>query len=305
MLGNLTVTQTKRRSRLSLKVRGERCLRVVKRIGIPKALGVFTVAGILLPWAFALMGAGKNFATVLLGLPVPIWMLTKKPGVEKGTVRLEPTLLHEEPKPEQPKAETPRTAKKKPSDSQRREEMAAALEGDLRGAGEAFDDGKLTMTPMVQIGTTESILELLPSSQLEPSFKPFPDAEFRVEFGRQWPLVSTTVRDSKGHIITTINKNHWRVYPPFCQEKNYTEDALEVLDSSLHVVLQLKLLQDRVQVQGEWWDSQRHGLRISRSPDAKRGQVMQLGPEIKRNEALIEPMFKYPSKQHWQEFVAN
>jgi len=274
-------------------------------MGIPKTLGVFTVAGILLPWGFALMGAGKNFATVWLGLAVSSRKLTKKPDAEKVTVKVEPTLAHEEPKPEQPKAETSRTAKKKPADSQRREKMAAALEGDLRGAGDAFDDGKLRITPMVQIGTTESILELLPSSQLEPSFKPFPDAEFRVEFGRQWPLVSTTVRDSKGHIIATINKNHWRVYPPYCQEKNYTEDALEVLDSSLHVVLQLKLLQDRVQVQGEWWDNQGHGLRISRSSDPKRGQLVHLGPQVKRNEALIQPMFRYPSKQHWQEFIAE
>jgi hypothetical protein len=244
-------------------------------------------------------------ATALLGLAVPAWKLTKKSDAEEGTVRAEPTLLLEEPKPERPTAEIPRTAEKKPSDSQRREEMAAALEGDLRGAGEAFDDGKLRMTPMVQIGTTESILELLPPSQLEPSFKPFPDAEFRVEFGRRGPIVSTTVRDSKGHIIATINKNHWRVYPPYCQEKNYTEDALEVLDSSLHVVLQLKLLLDRVQVQSEWWDNQGHGQRISTSSDPKRGQLLHLGPQIKGNEAFIQPMFRYPSKQHWQEFVAE
>jgi hypothetical protein len=264
----------------------------VKRIGIPKVLGAFTVAGILLPLGFALMGADKIIAPGLTLVAI-------------GGTSVNPTPSHEEPKPEQPSAEFSRTAKKKPPDFQRREELATALEGDLRGAGDAFDDGKLRITPMVQIGTTESILELLPSSQLEPSFKPFPDAEFTVEFGRQWPVVSTTVRDSKGHIIATINKNHWRVYPPYCQEKNFTEDALEVLDSSLHVVLQLKLLPDRVQIQGEWWDNQGHGLRISRSPDPKRGQVTQLGPEIKRNDALIEPMFKYPSKQHWQEFVAN
>ena len=341
MRGKLSVTQTKRRSRLALKVRGERCLRVMARMGTPKVLGAFTVAGILLPWGFTLMGADKNIAagltlvaiggasfvylvwtwehiakrhkvlrifliaTVLLGLAVPSWKLTKKPDAEKGTVKVEPTLSHEEPKPEQPKAEISRTPKKKPSDSQRREELAAAVEGDLRGVGEVFDDGKLRITPMVQIGTTASILMLIPSNQLEPFFKPFPDAEFRVEYGRRGPMVNTTVRDSDGHIVATINKNHWRVYPPFCQEKNYTENALEILDGSLHVVLQLKLLPDRVQVQGEWWDNQGHGLRISKSPDPKRGQVTSLSAQIKRNEAFIKPMFKYPSKHHWQEFEAK
>jgi hypothetical protein len=242
-------------------------------------------------------------ATVLLGLAVPSWNLSKKLDAEKGTVKVGHTLSQEESKPEQPSVELSGAAEKKFSDFLRREEMAAALEGDLRGATEVFDDGKLRITPMVQIGTTETILMLIPSNQLEPYFKPFPDAEFRVEFGRRGPVVSTTVRDSGGHIIATINKNHWRVYPPFCQEKNYTEDALEILDSSLHVVLQVKLLLDRVQVQGEWWDNQGHGIRISKSPDPKRGQVAPLGPQIKRNEALIQHMFKYPSKYHWQEFV--
>jgi hypothetical protein len=313
----------------------------MERTGIPKVLGAYTVAGILFPWGITLMGANQNIAsgrtlvaiggaslvyliwagehiakhhivlrifltaTVLLGLAVPSWKLTKKPDAEKGTVKVEPTLSHEEPKPKQPKAEISGTGKKNPSDSQRREEMAAALEGDLRGAGEVYDDGKLRMTPMVQIGTTGSVLMLIPSNQLEPSFKPFPDAEFRVEFGRRGPIVNTTVRDSHSHIVATINKNHWRVYPPFCQEKNYTEDALEILDSSLHVVLQVKLLLDRVQVQGEWWDNQGHGLRISKSPDPKLGQLTRSNPQIKRNEALIQPMFKYPSKHHRQEFVAK
>jgi hypothetical protein len=204
MRGNITVTQTKRRSRLLLKVRGERCLRVMGRMGIPKVLGAFTVAGILLPWGFTLIGADKNIAarltlvaiggaslvylvwawehiakrhivlrifltaTILLGLAVPSWTLTKKPDAEKGTVKVEPTLSHEEPKPEQPKAEISRTPKKKPSDSQRREELAAALEGDLRGAGEVFDDGKLRISPLVQIGTTASILMLIPSNQFNP-----------------------------------------------------------------------------------------------------------------------------------------
>lgn len=187
-----------------------------------------------------------------------------------------------------------------------REEKAAALQGDLRGASQVFTDGKQRVAPWVQIADTESIFVMLPpkpGEQPQPYFQPFPDAEFRVEYGKKGPMVTTAIRDSEGHIVANIIKNHWTVYPPFCQDKNYTEDALEILDSSWHVVFQLKIFPDRVQVQAEWWDNQGNGLRITKSPDPRRGLVAPLGPRIKRNESLIKPIFQYPSKYHWREFV--
>lgn len=190
--------------------------------------------------------------------------------------------------------------------AQWREERAAVLEGDLRGAGEIFTDGKQRVAPWVQIADTQSIFVMVPPKPGEPPqpyFRPFPDAEFRVEYGKKGPMVTTAIRDSEGHIVANIVRNHWTVYPPFCQDKNYTVDALEILDSSWHAVFQLKILPDRVQVQAEWWDNQGNGLRITKSPDPKRGLVAPLGPKIKRNESLIKPMFQYPSKYHWREFV--
>jgi len=187
-----------------------------------------------------------------------------------------------------------------------REEKASLLEVNLRGAHERFADGKIRGYPFFQVGDSESIFIATPDFKGDPYFKPFPDAEIRLQFGRQGPLVSTTVRDGQGHIVATIDENHWMVYPPYCTDKNYTADglALEVLDSSLHVVLQLKILPDRVQVQGEWWDNQGHGLRFLKSPDSpKNGMVAALGPRDKKNELLIKSMFRYPSKHHWQELV--
>src|ERR1700674_2803774 len=163
--GNITVTQTNRRSRLPLKVRGARGLGVMDRNLI---------------WAWEYIAKRHIVlrifltATVLLGLAVPSWNLSKKLDAGKGTVKVGDTLSQEESKPEQPSAELSGAAEKKLLDYLRREEMAAALEGDLRGAGEVFDDGKLRITPMVQIGTTASILMLIPSNQLESYFKPFP-----------------------------------------------------------------------------------------------------------------------------------
>jgi hypothetical protein len=186
-----------------------------------------------------------------------------------------------------------------------REEQAAVLEGDLRGAGEIFNDGKERVAPWVEIADSGSVSIMLPRKAGEPAqpyYKPFPDAEFRTEYGKKGPMVSTTIRDGDGHIVATVEKNHWTVYQPFCPDKNYTEDALEILDSSWHVVLQLRILTDRVQVQGEWWDNQGNGLRVVKGSDGH-AYAAPLGPRIKRNELLIRPMFVHPSKHHWEEFV--
>jgi len=194
-----------------------------------------------------------------------------------------------------------------------REEKAASLEGDLLGAGEVFNDDKARVAPWVQIGDSDSIFVMVPpkpGEQPQPYFQPFPDAEFRVEFGKKGPLVSTVIRDSEGHTVLTIDRNHWKVYPPFCQDKNYTENTLEVLDSSGHVVLQLRLLPQSfpmplVQIQAEWWDNQGNGVRIMRTPGRKNGQLSPLGPKITRNESLIKPVFEYPSAKHWGELIGQ
>jgi hypothetical protein len=148
---------------------------------------------------------------------------------------------------------------KKLSKAQWRGKMAAALEGDLRGAGEIFTDGKVRGVPGIEMGDGGSFLWMLPpkpGQPVQPYFVPFPDAEFRTEYGKAGPLVSTTIRDGDGHIVAVMDSNHWNVYLPYCSDKNYTDDALEILDASFHVVLQIKIYPNVVQVQGEWWDNQ-------------------------------------------------
>jgi hypothetical protein len=118
-------------------------------------------------------------------------------------------------------------------------------------------------------------------------------------------LLSTTIRDAEGHTVASIDKNHWKVFAPFCADKNYTNDGmtLEILDSSLHVVFQLKFASDAVQIQGEWWDNQGNGKRILKDARGPGSVVEFLGPRQKKNEDLIKPMFVYPSSEHWQEFI--
>jgi len=184
-----------------------------------------------------------------------------------------------------------------------RAEQANALEGDLLGA----EDGLLEngATPWVQIGDSKSVFIMASKEKVSPYFKPFPDAEFLVEGGKTAPLISTTVRDRFGNLVVKIKQNHWTVYPPYCSDKNYTKYALEVEDSSGHVLLQIRLVPGppRVQVQGEWWSDEGRGLRIVMTQDGNQGLIAPLVPQDQKNDHLIQEIFKYPSRNHWKELV--
>lgn len=200
--------------------------------------------------------------------------------------------------------------------AQWRIEQSEALEGDLLGSGTKPLPAGVGAPPFVQVGTSNSIMFMVTPST--PIFKPFPDAEFLVEPSAKGPLVSTTVRDSEAHVILTIKRNHWQVYPPYCQDKNYNQTSLEVIDSEGHVVFQLVILPHGgngadnspkgwwgVQIQAEWWDNEGHGLRVQAAPNGINGEVNYLGKTIRKDNELINPIFEYPSKSHWGQLVGQ
>jgi hypothetical protein len=131
----------------------------------------------------------------------------------------------------------------------------------------------------------------------------FPDAGIRIEWGYHGPLFTTTVRDRNGNLVVEVTRNHWHVYPFYSADKNYNRNALEVQDSAGHVVLQVQVLSDAIKLQGEWWDTQHNGIRFL-APDVRsrdKGAVIEhLGPLDQKPNALIRPMFMYPSKDYWR-----
>jgi len=183
-----------------------------------------------------------------------------------------------------------------------RAEQAAALEGDLLGAEMVFTDGAKRGFPMVQIGRgTTFVMTPDGVSDIFPFFK---DSGVRIETGKMGPLLTTIIRDRNGNLVAEIRRNHWKVYAQYCADKNYTKDALEIQDSAGHVVLQSKILPMTIQIQGEWWDTQGGGVRMVELPDPRMGsQVLPMNRQNQHTEALIEPMFEYPSKDHWGEPV--
>lgn len=183
-----------------------------------------------------------------------------------------------------------------------REEMAAALEGDLVGAGPTIDDGKPHGFPMLQVGETTYVMT---PNGVRDIFPFFPDSGVRIEWGAKgWPLLSTTVRDHNGNLVLEIIRNHWRIHPSYSAENNYTKDTLEVQDTAGHVVLQAQILPGKISLLGEWWDVQGNGVRLSKPHTKTPGVgsiVTRMNPQNQHLEALIEPIFEYPSKDHWGE----
>ena len=119
--------------------------------------------------------------------------------------------------------------------------------------------------------------------------------------------VSTIIRSPDGKLVAQIIDNEWKINPRNIFDRNYSDDALEVKDHRGDIVLQIRVLPDRVQLQGNFYDGQGHGFGIGKIKDPNTGEVhgiwVKSGPENPTLELTIEPMFRYPSEFHLGERV--
>jgi hypothetical protein len=76
------------------------------------------------------------------------------------------------------------------------------------------------------------------------------NSQFKVELINGKAKISTRITDESGNLIAEIIRNEWKVAPTRAWDRNYSGDALEVKDSRGYVVLQVRVLADRIQIQG-------------------------------------------------------
>lgn len=181
-----------------------------------------------------------------------------------------------------------------------RAERAGDTEGDLVPYGNPV--GHTSLPPPIQFGEGGQPIAIAGMLKL------YYDTGLLVSWGKDWPEITTTVRDKQGNEVAKIERNHWSTTKS-CLDKNYTRDSLEVKDLRDHVVLQVKIFPDKVQLQGIWY-SDTEGIEAIESPvPAKPGSVLYLMPKDSKgnypNEYLIAPLFKYPSKDHWAELASK
>jgi hypothetical protein len=75
-----------------------------------------------------------------------------------------------------------------------------------------------------------------------------------------------------------------------------------VKDDKGNIVLQVKALPDRIQIQGEWWQNQARGIRLVAAPTGCGANIQFFGPSFRPEQGEpIRPIFMYPSETHFGE----
>jgi hypothetical protein len=179
-----------------------------------------------------------------------------------------------------------------------REEKAAALEGDL------FLASSNATRKVIEFGAGGMRAEADANGR---ALSFYADANLDVRNDDGHLLLSTVVRDQQGKVVVKIENNHWSVSPDkgICLDKNYSDDALEVKDGRDHIVLQMRLYPDRIQLQGEWFNDKGEPVMVAVNPKTKGTVIFVKGLKYDPNvEAIvIRPLFQYPSATHWAEWV--
>lgn len=167
------------------------------------------------------------------------------------------------------------------------------------------------IVPKLQIANTGTIIWLDGGDAAKFIHELLKDNNFKavIEEGRL--KVSMTIIDKDGEIVAEIARNEWKVNPNNSFDRNYSTDSLEVKDSLGDIILQLRLVADRVQIQGRFYRSKSKLYSIEKVIGAE------IGDEYEDDEWVnihlitkdfpaklkIRPMFKYPSDLHMGKFV--
>jgi hypothetical protein len=119
--------------------------------------------------------------------------------------------------------------------------------------------------------------------------------------------VTAQIKDQQGRLVAELIRNEWTTAPnPQAWDRNYNDNTLEVKNSAGRIALQVRLLPDRVQLQGEWWDTN-HGYRMVASDDPSNpgGFILIFGgPKVHPEDPpFVKPLFVYPSDLHFGELV--
>lgn len=123
-----------------------------------------------------------------------------------------------------------------------------------------------------------------------------------IELAGDQLLVTIVIRNKEGLIVAEIIQNEWKVNPHNTWDRNYSRNSLEVRDPSGDIVLQVRLVEDRVQFQAKMYASNKTGIAFVKGPGG--GYIERSTPE-RPFRSIISPIFKYPSDIHFGELIDN
>lgn len=190
-------------------------------------------------------------------------------------------------------------------ENQRKNEAKKAYTGKLQPEKKVIFSGKDNIYPELEIGDSGTVFSYAGPPDT-PFIKIAEDDNIKIEIEGGEIKLSTKIRDKNGQIIAELINNEWKVVPPpNSWDRNYSPNALEVRDPHGDVILQVRLVENRVQFQAKLYDSTGRGVGFVKSPDPERkGCIIELtGPAHPNLDLKIIPIFKYPSELHLGEFV--
>jgi len=158
------------------------------------------------------------------------------------------------------------------------------------------------VTPKIELGDGGTIFSFA-GPQGQPLFKIFDDNSLTVVIDGGQVKVSTLIRDKSGSAVAELINNEWKVNRNNTFDRNYSKDALEVKDNSGDIVLQVKVLNDRIQFQGKFYNSQGNGVALGKHDSGQGGVIEMTGANHPHLKLKIEPIFQYPSENHLGELV--
>jgi hypothetical protein len=188
---------------------------------------------------------------------------------------------------------------------QEKEEMASAYAGVLRPDSTTLFStiDRFSTYPYMEIGDSGVAIQYSgPSGQ--PIFSIFEDQPITISKNREQLEVSAKIRGKNG-LVAEIENNEWIVKPSQSWDRNYNENALEVKDNSGDVVLQVRLLNDRIQFQGKFYDKYGNGLALVGREDLGGFIIERTGSDYPILTSVIEPMFMNNSLLHFGEIIRS
>ncbi len=176
------------------------------------------------------------------------------------------------------------------------EKARSAYTGILQAQQHIVVSGTQHVWPKVEFGDSGAI-PMYAGPQGSPLFTFAEDMKLTIVREEGHVKVSTIIRDRTGRVVAELVKNEWRVNPHNSWDRNYTSDALEVRDPTSDIVLQIKVLEDRVQLQAKFHDSGGRGFEFGKvlGPQGWGGGIEITGPAYPQLQMRIAPIFKYPS----------
>lgn len=181
----------------------------------------------------------------------------------------------------------------------RDKEMRTAFSGELKAKEQILISAKDHVWPKVEFGDSGAIF-LFAGPQNSPLITFSEDTKLTIIREEERVKVSLTIRDKSGRIVAELLKNEWKVNQQNSWDRNYTSDALEVRDPTGDIVLQVRALSDRVQLQAKFFDSTGRGFAFGKviGPQGVGGGIEFTGPDNPQLQMKFEPLFKYPSSSH-------